>query len=215
MQHTAPKLSARAAALVAGGWGVAVAAGFVGLAWYSCAPGKMGHVPERWPEATRILRTAGRPTLVMFAQPRCGCTRASLAELNRLASARSFDAIVAFVSPPGTAASFARSDLWRSASAIPRTRVVRDDGGVEAARFGAGTSGAVLLYSSDGKLLFAGGITPARGHRGDSLGRQRILALLDGEAPDRRDAPVFGCALGNESVVPVPKADVSMTRGVR
>jgi hypothetical protein len=78
-----------------------------------------------------------------------------------------------------------------------------------------GTSGAVLLYSSDGKLLFQGGITPARGHQGDSFGRQRILALLDGDAPDRRDAPVFGCALASDSAVPVPKTEVSMTRGIR
>jgi hypothetical protein len=215
MQHTAPRLSARAAALFAGGWGLAVASGFVGLAWYSCAPGKMGPVPARWPEATRLQRPAGRPTLVMFAHPRCACTRASLAELNRLASTRSFDAIVAFVSPPGTAASFAESDPWRSASAIPRTRVLRDDGGVEAARFGAGTSGAVLLYSGDGKLLFEGGITRARGHLGNSFGRQRILALLDGDAPDRRDAPVFGCALDNEGAVAIRKTEVSMTRGIR
>ena len=93
--------------------------------------------------------------------------------------------------------------------------MVHDASGVEAARFGAGTSGAVLLYSSDGTLLFAGGITPARGHQGDSFGRQRLLALLDGAAADRRDAPVFGCALQNQNATPISQNDVSMTRGIR
>jgi hypothetical protein len=73
--------------------------------------------------------------------------------------------------------------------------VLRDDGGVEAARFGAHTSGAVLLYDAGGKLAFNGGITLARGHAGDSPGAERIAALVSGGVPALAAAPVFGCAL--------------------
>jgi hypothetical protein len=63
------------------------------------------------------------------------------------------------------------------------------------------TSGAVVLYDAAGKLAFRGGITAARGHEGDSFGRQRIMALLNGAHADRADAPIFGCALENEGPI--------------
>jgi hypothetical protein len=215
MSSAAPaqRISTRTAALCAIGWGILVAAGFVGLARYKTTAGSMAETPARWPEGTRLVRDAGRPTLVMFAHPRCACTRASLAELNRLAAERSFDSLVVFLSPAGVPADFVQSDLWRSAVAIPRARVMRDEGGAEAARFGAGTSGATLLYASDGSLLFRGGITPARGHEGNSFGRERILALLDGRPADRRDAPVFGCQLAEASGAKVSSAQTDSPRG--
>jgi hypothetical protein len=207
------RISSRTAAICAIGWALLVACGFVGLARYKSTSGEMAEAPARWPQGTLLQRVAGRPTLVMFAHPKCACTRASLAELNRLAAQRSFDTLVVFLSPSGTTADFVQSDLWRTASAIPRARVVRDDAGVEAARFGAGTSGAALLYASDGSLLFRGGITPARGHEGDSFGKERILALLDGRPADRRDAPVFGCQLADARPNLISKPETSSNRG--
>jgi hypothetical protein len=52
------------------------------------------------------------------------------------------------------------------------------------------------VYDAAGRRLFSGGITPARGHQGDSFGRRRILALLSGSTTDRAESPAFGCALG-------------------
>jgi hypothetical protein len=73
--------------------------------------------------------------------------------------------------------------------------VVIDEGGVEAARFEALTSGQVVLYDGEGRLQFSGGITGARGHLGDNLGLRRVMSLLRGAEPDRTDSPVFGCPL--------------------
>src|SRR4051812_9429667 len=171
----------------------------------------MAQAPVRWPEGTRLVRAGNRPTVVMFAHPRCTCTRASLAELRKLAAERSFDTVIAFLSPEGAPSDFVQSDLWTSATAIPGARVVRDDGGVEATRFGAGTSGATLLYGKDGALLFRGGITPSRGHEGDSFGRERVLALVDGRPADRSDAPVFGCQLAGAD--PARLSQASFSRG--
>jgi hypothetical protein len=72
---------------------------------------------------------------------------------------------------------------------------VRDDDGVEAARFRATTSGTAALYDARGRLLFTGGLTSARGHEGDSAGLQRIASLLRTGQADRSDAPVYGCSL--------------------
>ena len=99
--------------------------------------------------------------------------------------------------------------LWSSAARIPGVHVLRDDGAREAERFGIATSGTVALYDARGKLLFHGGITPARGHEGDSFGRERVISLLATGKADRADAPVFGCALSNHQPVRVADADPS------
>src|SRR5438105_15392716 len=96
------RISLRTAAICAIAWGVLVACGFVALARYKSIAGEMAPAPVRWPEGTRLVRAGDRPTLVMFAHPRCACTRASIAELNRLASERSFDTLVVFLSPAGS-----------------------------------------------------------------------------------------------------------------
>ena len=65
-------------------------------------------------------------------------------------------------------------------------------------RFGAETSGYVLLYDTHGKLLFKGGITGSRGHAGDNAGESAIVALLEGEKPVLTRTKVYGCSLLNE-----------------
>lgn len=178
-------------------WVVLVAAGFTILWSYKTAPGPTAAVPVRWPDYTRLKRGGKRATLMMFAHPRCGCTRASIAELAQLMvrSSDQIDAYVLFLSPAGEGKEWTRTDLWSSAARIPGVTAMSDENGREAARFGIATSGGVVLYDNEGKLLFHGGITPARGHEGDSFGRERILSLLATGKADRNDAPVFGCEL--------------------
>jgi hypothetical protein len=80
--------------------------------------------------------------------------------------------------------------------------MVRDRGGVEAKRFGARTSGEVLLYSAVGRLLFFGGITGSRGHEGDNYGLTSLASFLTAtpsESAVTAGSPVFGCALGLET----------------
>ncbi|HTC21602.1 MAG TPA: hypothetical protein VK859_12185, partial [bacterium] len=85
--------------------------------------------------------------------------------------------------------------LVSSARRIPDTRVVIDLDGSEAARFGARTSGQVVLYDEGGRLLFNGGITEGRGHIGDNAGLQRIVSLVKTGRADKNDSLVFGCPL--------------------
>jgi hypothetical protein len=178
-------------------WLGAGALGLAKLADYSAAAGAPASAPGRWPADSSLARVSGMPTLVVIAHPQCPCSRASIGELARLlaetaAPPRTY---VLFVRPPGVDDAWARSDLWDSAAAIPGVEVVMDEGGRAASRFGAATSGQTLLYGADGRLLFSGGITPARGHAGDNVGRSAIVSLLARAVSEQVVTPVFGCAL--------------------
>jgi hypothetical protein len=106
---------------------------------------------------------------------------------------------VLFLRPKGMEEGWERTDLWRRAAAIPGVRVAADPDGIEAARFGATVSGQVVAYDADGRLLFAGGVTGARGHEGDNAGRARLVALLRTGTADSRRSRVFGCSLVSPS----------------
>jgi hypothetical protein len=178
-------------------WTAVVLAGFTLLARYKETPGSPAEPPAHWPEESAIARATERGTLLMLAHPMCPCTRASLDELAVVVRETSGLAAVhvLFMKPPAGGASWENTELWQKARAIPGVRVELDRDGGEAARFGAKVSGHALLYDRDGALVFSGGITAARGHVGNSLGRERLLALLGGHSVDRPDAPTFGCSL--------------------
>jgi len=104
-------------------------------------------------------------------------------------------AYVLFVKPANFSEGWEKTDLWTSAAAIPGVRVIEDDQGIEAGRFHAATSGQTMLYDKEGKLIFSGGITGARGHEGDNAGRTAIVSLLNLDEANRDETPVFGCPL--------------------
>jgi hypothetical protein len=172
-----------------------------GLAWLggkANTPGKASTPPSQWPAATTVRLDAGRATLVMFLHPYCPCSRATIEELNGLMAHCNGKITVyaLFLKPKGVTDAWVHTDLWRSAEAIPGVHAIADDGGLEAQRFGAKTSGQTFLYGLKGNLLFRGGITAARGHSGDNAGRDAIQALLVGGSSRRNvTTPVFGCSL--------------------
>lgn len=178
-------------------WLVLVTTGLGVLAQYDGAPGAAAQAPPEWPAATALRLDGTRPTLVMLLHPRCSCSRASIAELAELMAQaeQSPRLYIVFIKPGGTPAHWEDTDLWRAATGIAGATIVTDAEGVEAARFGAETSGQTFLYDASGRLLFSGGTTGARGHRGDNAGRASILALLNEQRPARASWYVFGCSL--------------------
>lgn len=178
-------------------WFAAVVGGMGVLIGHQSTPGEAAKAPQRWPESSGLRREPGVATLVMLAHPLCPCTRASLAELARLMPhvAGRVDVHVLFLRPEAADESWGESDLRGLAAAIPGVKVHEDLRGDAAAAFGSLTSGQTLLYDAAGNLQFAGGITAARGHEGDNLGRDTITALVLGEETRVATAPVFGCAL--------------------
>jgi hypothetical protein len=167
------------------------------LSTYKNTAGNSTDAPERWPSDSRIKRYPGLPALIMFAHPMCSCTRASLSELRELVSEfrGRFTPYVLSALPRGVGEEWRHSDLWKSAESIEGVRVVRDVEEYEANLFGARTSGHVVLYDAEGRLLFSGGITGARGHVGDNYGLQQVSSLLRKHTVNAAQGPVFGCPL--------------------
>jgi hypothetical protein len=170
---------------------------------YEHTPGKDVSVPPHWPAQSKIPRASGLPTLIMFAHPQCPCTRASIGELAVLMThcQNQVKAWVVFFRPKGGAEDWLHTDLWRSAEAIPGVTVRADEEGQEASCFQVTTSGHVVLYDVEGKLLFNGGVTSSRGHAGDNQGRSDIMQWLHHEAAAGPETPVFGCSLLDSTTV--------------
>lgn len=178
-------------------WLLAAGAGALHLMRYENTPTAAATTPPRWPAESGILRRPGEFTLLMFAHPYCPCSRASVEELNRLlVHCRAAVAPhVLFVRPPGVAEDWTKTSLRRSAAAIPGVKVELDANGREARLFGAESSGYVVLFDPEGRLVFSGGITAARGHAGDNAGEEAVIALLNGQQIRVHHSAVFGCSL--------------------
>jgi hypothetical protein len=181
-------------------WLLGAASGFGILAKYQGTQGSVGKTPQGWPQEAQVVLDQKRNTLVMFAHPQCPCTRASIEELNRLMakSQGKLTAQVYFFRPHDQQGDWVKTDLWRSAAAIPGVSVNEDIDGKQAHLFGAETSGHVLLYDTHGQLLFNGGITESRGHAGDNAGENTIVSLVSGQTASLKQTPVFGCSLLSE-----------------
>jgi hypothetical protein len=133
--------------------------------------------------------------------PQCPCSRASLAELDRIMTRVSgrVSAHVLFLRPPGVPDGWERGTSWDGIARVPGISVHVDEGGREAALFGASTSGQIVVYDADGHLRFSGGITAARGHEGDNPGADAVVAVVQGGTAQAPRTPVFGCSLVEDS----------------
>ena len=182
-------------------WLLTISVGIAMVLNYQKTSGQSGATPEDWPAGTQIALDSKRDTLVMFAHPRCSCTRASMEELNRLLAkcGGQIAANVIFFKPDNLPVGWEQTDLRQSALSIPGVTVLDDTNGVMAQKFGAETSGFVLLYDMHGKLLFRGGITDGRGHEGDNAGEEAIIALATGKNSTVKQTQVFGCSLLNKN----------------
>jgi hypothetical protein len=178
-------------------WAFAIVAGFRVLVEYELKAGVSAVAPPHWPENTSLPRETSRSHLVMFAHPQCPCSRASIAELAVIMTrcAGKLKATVCFFSPEGEPAEWTQSALWRAAAVIPGVEVVADRNRQIALQFGSSTSGQVHLFDRNGRRIFSGGITAARGHEGENNGRNFIVALARGEVCSPTDTPVYGCSL--------------------
>ena len=188
-------------------WLSLICVGMWFLKTYEINPGVAAAAPERWPSDTRLRLSTDGPTLVMLAHPHCPCTRASIGELSRVMTQAHgrVTAYVLFVKPSNFSEGWEQTDLLTSAATIPGVVVVRDDRGEEAKRFHAATSGQTMLYDAQGRLMFRGGVTSARGHAGDNAGRTAIVSLVTKGETAQRETPVFGCPLFAQTECPAGK----------
>ena len=185
-------------------WGVSVFGGWV---WSSDYEFSTYETSERfdldhWPSDTMLRLADDRPTLVFFMHPRCPCTRASIHELERLLTGRGLSQsqqprlLVLATVPSDASAEWRQTDTVEMVKQLPLAELDWDVEGVETNHFGVTTSGTVMLYSSSGRRLFAGGVTASRGHEGGNAGTDRLHALLaQREQSPQPTTPSFGCKL--------------------
>ncbi len=143
-------------------WGLVVGVGMLLVGDYAARPGVAASAPARWPAESLIRRDGRRPTLLIFLHPRCPCSRASVAELASISSdCGDRVSIQAVLLQPGEGREgWGQSEIEADLADLPRLRIRSDRGGGESRRFGVSTSGHVLLYDPEGRLIFSGGITP-------------------------------------------------------
>jgi hypothetical protein len=121
-----------------------------------------------------------------------------MAELERILakSPESVKPWIVFYKPADADDSWEKTDLCHWAQSIPGAQVVFDTDGAEAHRFAVATSGEVIVYTTDGRLQFSGGITGSRGHEGDNAGKSAVLEFLNHGGSKYETTPVYGCSIG-------------------
>lgn len=182
-------------------WASTVVAALQAIRRFESTPGEAADARGVWPAASRVPRAEGASTLVMLIHPHCSCSRASVKELGEIIekSPRSMQTRVLVYRPRDAKPGWEDTDVYRAAAGLRRTRVVIDDDGAEAKRFGGFTSGQTFLYDSAGRLRFAGGVTSLRGHAGMNRGRADVIRIAN--APETNGThPVFGCAINSRTI---------------
>ncbi len=190
------KLSGVRAMWLIAAWAVCCLTGFGVLAHYGNTPGEAGAAQPDLSTLEQLALDETRPTVVMFVHPHCPCTAASLESLARL-QRRFPDRLalrVVFCVPTGMEADWHEAKLWHHAGRLPSCQRIVDTGGGLCRSAGAATSGTVGVYDPNGRLRFWGGITPSRGHAGDSPGADAIARYLSQQPYDER-SDVYGCPL--------------------
>ena len=170
---------------------------------------------QAWPADSSLVRDPVTPTLIMFAHPRCECTKGSLIQLRDLMprlEGRVRPYILFAKSAGGPEASPTENQTL--AASIPGVTILPDDAAQEADRFGVTTSGQIVLYDAGGRLLFSGGIAPLHEYQGETplvRGLLAAVASASGEsapgAQVQMPNAVFGCALHGKGNAPETPGD--------
>ncbi|HWS72648.1 MAG TPA: hypothetical protein VN605_11065 [Thermoanaerobaculia bacterium] len=189
-------------------WIAGIAYGSMTMWQFQRKAGESASAPSRWPASSRLSLAKNGPTVVVFAHPRCPCTRATVSQLRELLSGplrKGGTVYVLVLKPREFPEGWEKTDVWRSAASIPGVTVIPDIDGAEAASLGVRTSGQTLVYDTAGKLVFHGGITALRGEVGENPGSRSVGSALAGRAPAREETPVFGCPIRTRDTTPAAK----------
>lgn len=178
-------------------WCLVVGTGLAVLWAYEWSPGNSVDSPQHWPVESQLSLHNVHPTLLVFAHPKCPCTRATLYELEQMLTRCEglVDVRIIFFTPDDFAAEYKLAHLWSLAQALPGVQAISDQNGTAARHFHATTSGQVVLYDPQGRLMFSGGITASRGHAGRNAGRTAVESILLSGRADLQRTVVFGCLL--------------------
>jgi hypothetical protein len=165
---------------------------------YQNKPGITQVTSSLWPNSARVTLAKNKPTMLLFMHPYCPCSRATLDNLSRLLLRihNKVQIYILFFSSSKFPQKWVHSATWNEAAQLPGVHLLVDRDGRIAKQFHATISGQVLLYGTNGHKLFDGGITPGRGHSGDSRGSSMLESLiLKQTQPIYSSVAVFGCPI--------------------
>ena len=180
----------------------------VSLVWhsnYSIHPGMSGCVPENLEPVNSLAdlnqaiarsKSLNSKTLILFYHPHCVCTRATVHNLQSVTAAtnKHLNSIaIAYqpvISDPRWIHSSTSRDLKKAGF-----RVFADLDGKCCRELGVYTSGHVLVYDEQGKLVFNGGVTQSRGHEGSCNACDDLVKSIENADENIFVWPVFGCAI--------------------
>ena len=187
-------------------WVCLVLTGSVALVHYGSRPGEIGPVPSAWPDSSTLTHPHAGDRLLLFLHPQCPCSRATLRQLQTalVYAPKGLRVTAVIYSPSSESREWTQTALVQDVGALPGVEVVLDVDGRETNRFGARTSGHVMLYNPHNRLIFSGGITPARGHEGACAGLDGLIERLGGGNRGSDRAEVFGCPILDSKMLVKP-----------
>jgi hypothetical protein len=155
-------------------------------------------VTTQWPRETSLSLNSSKRTLLLFIHPQCPCVTTSVEELSRIfaKSGRGVDFQLVVYRPKNEDAAWAQTASVERAKSLGASRRWDDVDGRIAGQFRVTTSGQVLLFDPDGRLLFNGGVTDSRGHAGDNDNAEALNQLLMQPSQEPQLTvvrKVFGC----------------------
>ena len=111
-------------------WLIAVVASIAAGLLYDFRPSSTIPTLRQWPIDSRLSRVEDKPTLILFAHPRCPCTVATLEELAEILNGidQSLTINIVFVVPTNAGAQWHRSKSVQLARQIPDACVTFDTG---------------------------------------------------------------------------------------
>lgn len=177
-------------------WAVALFSIVFKFTFYTSAAGPVGELAQKLPNS--IVANPHSYNMYVILHPECACSQATLSEIERI-QARTNNQIkihLVFVKLKQTE-HHENSKLFARASSLSDMSVLVDSGEI-AKSLGALTSGQVLLYNPSNDLVFAGGVTQARGHEGPNDGAESIVNIVSSKGSLIIQTPVYGCHLFSE-----------------
>jgi len=182
-------------------WLVLSVSGICAFWNYTFVSAELSHTQNMLPSETDLSPDFEHSLLLVFVHPKCACTIATLEELKTLWSRLSqrrvapMPALTFVVRTPEELSGWDETPIVRMCREFAGGHVYFDANGVETRRFGITTSGTLALYGSHENLLYIGGITQSRGHRGPSAGSEQLFRALETGRACTSNVPVFGCLM--------------------
>ena len=180
-------------------WIVSIMVSLGILTWYKFTPGEQVEIAGQWPKEASHLQTPGSANLVMFVHPECPCSLASMDELARLLPIIADHIAIKVVFRELTGQygrQLSEHALWKKAKTLPHVQLLIDPGQKLENSFQAKTSGQTYLFDKEGRKIFQGGLTPLRGHTGETQASSFIKQWSRQQTISRSiSSSVFGCPM--------------------